>query len=59
MGQDVTVYELWKSLFPPDEAPGPMRSHLLLLIGALDCLEEDGAVVTERREDGVLTHHHR
>lgn len=59
MGQDVTAFELWKALFP-GEAPGePMRSHLLMLIGALDCLEEDGLLVTERRSDGVLTHHHR
>jgi hypothetical protein len=29
------------------------------LIGALDCLEEDGHLVTERRADGILTHHHR
>ena len=27
--------------------------------GALDCLEEDGLLVTDRRADGVLTHHHR
>jgi glyoxylase-like metal-dependent hydrolase (beta-lactamase superfamily II) len=59
MGQEVTAYEIWKALFPQDEPLGDMRSHLLLLIGALDCLEEDGKLVTERRPDGVLTHHHR
>ncbi len=59
MGQDVTAYELWKALFPSDEPMADMRAHLLLLIGALDCLEEDGLLVTERREDGVFTHHHR
>jgi glyoxylase-like metal-dependent hydrolase (beta-lactamase superfamily II) len=59
MQQDVTIYELWKALFPPDEPLAEMRSQLLLLIGALDCLEEDGKLVTERRPDGVLTHHHR
>lgn len=58
MGQDVTAFELWKALFPPDEPFDQMRSHLLLLIGALDCLEEDGLLVTERRPDGVLVHHH-
>lgn len=36
-----------------------MRSQLLLVIGALDCLEEDGLLETDRRPDGVLTHHHR
>jgi len=58
MGQDVTAYEIWKALFPQDEPLAEMRSHLLLLIGALDCLEEDGKLVTERGSDGVLTHHH-
>jgi glyoxylase-like metal-dependent hydrolase (beta-lactamase superfamily II) len=59
MGQDVTAFEIWKALFPMDEPLSEMRSHLILLIGALDCLEEDGKLVTERQSDGVLTHHHR
>jgi glyoxylase-like metal-dependent hydrolase (beta-lactamase superfamily II) len=59
MGQDVTAYEIWKALFPVDESLAETRAHLLLLVGALDCLEEDGLLVTERRSDGVLTHHHR
>ena len=59
MGQDVTAFEIWKALFPVDEPLGEMRSQLLLVIGALDCLEDDGMLVTERRPDGVLTHHHR
>ena len=61
MGQEVTAFEVWKALFPSDPvdaALGDVRSHLLLVIGALDCLEEDGLLVTERRPDGVLTHHH-
>lgn len=58
MGQDVTAFELWKALFPQDEPFDQMRSHLLLVIGALDCLEDDGLLVTERRPDGVLVHHH-
>ena len=59
MGQDVTAFEIWKALFPVDEPLGDMRSQLLMVIGALDCLEDDGLLVTERRPDGVLTHHHR
>ena len=59
MGQDVTAFEIWKALFPADEPLGEMRSQLLLVIGALDCLEDDGMLVTERRPDGVLTHQHR
>ncbi len=58
MGQDVTAFEIWKALFP-SYAPGQeMRSQMLMLIGALDCLEDDGNLITERRPDGVLTHHH-
>lgn len=59
MGQDVTAYEIVKALFPANEMFAEMRSHLLLVIGALDCLEEDGKLVTQRRPDGVLTHQHR
>lgn len=67
MGQDVTAFEIWKALFPPGEAGlEPMearfdvlRAQLLMVIGALDCLEEDGLLITERRADGVFTHHHR
>ncbi len=58
IGQDVTAFDIWKSLFSVDEPLAEMRSHMLLLIGALDCLEEDGKLITERRPDGVLTHHH-
>lgn len=59
MGQDVTAFEIWKALFPANEPLGDVRSQILMLIGALDCLEDDGLLVTERRPDGVLTHHHR
>ncbi len=59
MGQDVTAFELWKALFPAGASSTEMRAQLLLLIGALDCLEEDELLVTERRDDGVFTHHHR
>lgn len=62
MGQDVTAFELWEALYAPDAAhasPVDVRAQLLLVIGALDCLEEDGSLETLRREDGVLVHHHR
>ncbi len=58
LDQDVTAFELWKALFREDESIDDMRTHLLTLIGALDCLEVDGLVVAERRADGVLTFHH-
>ena len=55
MGQDVTAFELWQALFPKDESIDEMRTHLLTLIGALDCLEADGRVRVERH-DSILTH---
>ena len=58
MGQEVTAFEIWKALFPSDAPLREIRSQMLLLIGALDCLEDDGKLATERRPDGVLTHHH-
>ena len=57
--QELTAFELRSALFPPDEPLEQIRAQILLLIGALDCLEEDGLVVTRRRSDGVLTHRHR
>jgi glyoxylase-like metal-dependent hydrolase (beta-lactamase superfamily II) len=59
MGQDVTAFEIWSALFPKDEPPEVVRAHMLLLIGALDCLEDEGKLETLRRDDGVLIHHHR
>ena len=59
IGQDVTAYEIWKGLFPAGEPVQEMMSHLVLVIGALDCLEADGLIDTDRRADGVFTHHHR
>lgn len=58
MGQGVTAFDLWKSLYPDNESESQRRAHLLTLIGALDCLEEDGDVFFERRDDGVLTVRH-
>jgi hypothetical protein len=59
LGQDVTAFEIWRSLFPQDEPFDVMCEHLTLLIGALDCLEAEGKLETMRRPDGVLVHHHR
>ena len=59
MGQEVTAYEIWKALFPVEASVLETRSHLFMIVGALDCLEEDGLLVTKRRADGVYTHHHR
>ena len=54
MGQEVTAYELWKALFPADTSAWETHSHLLMVVSALDCLEEDGLLVTARRDDGSV-----
>jgi glyoxylase-like metal-dependent hydrolase (beta-lactamase superfamily II) len=58
MDQEVTAFDLRTALFPPDESLEQTRAQILLLVGALDCLEEDGLVQTRRRSDGVLAHRH-
>ncbi|MCZ6463256.1 MAG: MBL fold metallo-hydrolase [Proteobacteria bacterium] len=59
MGKDVTGWEIWKALFPKADPLTQMRTRMLMVIGALDVLEETGTGVTLRRDDGVLLHHHR
>ena len=58
MGQDVTAWEIWKALFPKADPVRQMRNRMLMVIGALDVLEEQGLCVTMRRDDGVLLHRH-
>lgn len=58
LGQDVTAFEIWQSLFPQDAPYETIRDQLLLVIGALDCLEDEGKLETRRRHDGVLIHQH-
>jgi len=58
LGQDVTAFEIWQSLFPRDAPYETIRDQLLLVIGALDCLEDEGKLETRRRRDGVLIHQH-
>lgn len=59
MGQEVTGWEIWKALFPKADPLTQMRTRMLMVIGALDVLEESGVCLTTRRDDGVLHHHHR
>jgi len=58
MGQEVTGWEIWKALFPEADPVTGMRRRMLMVIGALDVLEEQGVCRTARRGDGVLVHHH-
>jgi glyoxylase-like metal-dependent hydrolase (beta-lactamase superfamily II) len=59
MGQDVTAWDLWRALFPKADPVREMRNRMLMVIGALDVLEEREVCVTRRRDDGVLVHRHR
>lgn len=58
MGQDVTAWEIWRALFPKVDPVSEMRNRMLMVIGALDVLEDRGLCVTRRRDDGVLLHRH-
>jgi len=58
MGQEVTGWEIWKALFPNANPVDEMRTRMLMVIGAIDALEQAGKCVTTRRSDGVLVHHH-
>jgi glyoxylase-like metal-dependent hydrolase (beta-lactamase superfamily II) len=58
MGKEVTGWELWTGLFPDLDPVTEMRVRMLMVIGALDVLEETGRCVTHRRDDGVLVHCH-
>lgn len=56
MGQDVTAWEIWRALFPKADPAREMRKRMLMVIGALDVLEESGKTETARRDDGTLVH---
>jgi len=58
MGQEVTGWELWMALFPDVDPVEDMRVRMLMVIGALDVLEESGSCLTSRRADGVMVHRH-
>lgn len=58
MGEHVTGWELWSALFPKADPVSEMRTRMLMVIGALDVLEQSGVCRTERRDDGVLVHRH-
>jgi glyoxylase-like metal-dependent hydrolase (beta-lactamase superfamily II) len=58
MGQEVTAWEVWHALFPKADPVHELRNRMLMVIGALDLLEEKGDCITSRRGDGVLVHSH-
>jgi glyoxylase-like metal-dependent hydrolase (beta-lactamase superfamily II) len=58
MRQEVTAWEIWQALFPKADPLTQMRTRMLMVIGALDVLEQQGTCHTTRRDDGVLVHRH-
>ena len=58
MGQEVTAWDVWRALFPDVDPVRGLKARMLMVIGALDVLEENGTCITTRRADGVLLHHH-
>ena len=54
--RDVTAWEVWKTLFPKADPVTQMRTRMLMVIGALDVLEDAGRVAPRRQADGRLAH---
>lgn len=50
----VTGWEIWRTLFPKADPVTQMRTRMLMVIGALDVLEDAGRASPARRADGVL-----
>ncbi|HME68832.1 MAG TPA: MBL fold metallo-hydrolase [Myxococcota bacterium] len=51
-----TAWEVWQSLFPKADPVTQMRTRMLMVIGGLDVLEDEGRVAPRRRDDGVLAY---
>ncbi len=51
---DASGWEVWQQLFPKLDAETQMRTRMVMVIGALDVLEDAGRVVALRRDDGGL-----
>ncbi len=53
---EATAWEIWRAMYPSAHPESDLRLRMLVVIGSLDILEQDGACWTARREDGVLVH---
>ena len=53
---EASAWEIWKAMYPNADPESELRLRMLIVIGSLDVLEQDGACWTARREDGVLVH---
>ena len=58
MGQPVTACEMWRALFPKADPVRELHQGLLMVIGALDVLDEREACSASRRDDGALVYTH-
>jgi glyoxylase-like metal-dependent hydrolase (beta-lactamase superfamily II) len=55
-GRAPTAWDLWQELFPKVDPITRMRTRMLMVIGALDVLEDEERTWPERRDDGVLVY---
>lgn len=53
---EVTAWEVWRALFPKADPIKQMRTRMLMVIGGLDVLEDDGRARVGRRADGAVVH---
>ena len=55
-GGTATAWGVWQALFPTADPVTQMRTRMLMVIGGLDVLEEEGRVAPCRRDDGVMAY---
>lgn len=55
--RSATAWELWQQLFPKLDPESQMRTRMVMVIGALDVLEDAGRVRALRRDDGAVAFH--
>jgi glyoxylase-like metal-dependent hydrolase (beta-lactamase superfamily II) len=51
---DATAWEIWQQLFPKLDPDTQMRTRMVMVIGALDVLEDAGRVRALRRDDDTI-----
>ena len=51
---DASAWETWQQLFPKLNPETAMRTRMVMVIGALDVLEDEGRIVPVRRSDGTV-----
>jgi len=51
---DANAWEIWRQLFPKLDPETQMRTRMVMVIGALDVLEDAGRLVPTRRDDGTI-----